>query len=327
MKIAITGGSGHVGTILIHKLLDLGHDLRVLINKSEGAIGKLPIEKINGDTTNLTDIERLLEGQDIVIHLAALISIDGDKGGLVQKINVGGTKNIVDTCISKNIKKLIHVSSIHAYQPFPHNEALDETRPYVGNTSYAYDFSKATAQQYVLEAVKTKGLHAVVLNPTGIIGPYDYLNSPKFKMLYQFYYDQIPILTPGGFDWVDNRDVADAIIAAIDKGKKGEAYLIAGKYYTVKQLSQQIGKVLHKKTPQTVLPFSILRLFLPFISVWSKITKTEPLYTKASLDYLKEGHPNISYQKANKDLGFQPRPLQESLSDTYEWMKKEGFIK
>lgn len=327
MKIAITGGSGHVGTALIYKLLDLGHEVKALIHEREGAIGNLKIEKLRGSTTELADVEQLVSDVDVVIHLAALISISGDCGGLVQKINVGGTKNVVDACIAKGVKKLIHVSSIHAYQPYPHDIPLDETRGYVGKDSYAYDFSKATAQQYVLDAVKNKGLDAVVLNPTGIIGPFDYLNSPKFKMLYQFYYGQIPILTPGGFDWVDNRDVADGIIAAIDKGRVGEAYLLSGKYYTVKELSAIIGKVLNKKTPQMMMTFGVLNLLLPFVGLWGKITRTEPLYTEESLAYLKEGHPTISYQKAAKDLGYSPRPIEETLKDTYDWMKKEGFIR
>jgi dihydroflavonol-4-reductase len=327
MKIAITGGSGHLGTVLIPKLAALGHQIRVLVYNNQRVVTDIPLEEVHGDTTQIADVERLIEGVDVVIHLAALIGIYGDRNGLVQKINVGGTKNVVDTCVAKKVKKLIHVSSIHAYKPYPHEEVLDETRPYIEKDGYAYDFSKATAQQYVLDAAKNRGLDAVVLNPTGIMGPSDYLKSPRFDVLYKFYAGLMPMVPPGGFNWVDNRDVADTIIAAIERSRKGEAYIVAGEFYTNKQLSSTIGKVLNKKTTQIGIPYALLHFASYFLEAWANLTKTEPLFSRQSIAYLVEGHPNVSSEKAARELGHKCRPLEETLKDAYAWMKAENFIK
>jgi len=327
MKIAITGGSGHLGTALIPKLAALGHQMRVLIYNNQRVVTDIPLEEVQGDTTQLADVERLIEGVEVVIHLAAVIPVYGDKGGLVQKVNVQGTKNVVDTCIAKNVKRLIHVSSIHAYNPYPHEVPLDESRAYVDENSYPYDFSKATAQQYVLEAVKNRGLNAVVLNPTAVAGPNDHLRSLAFDVFYKFYIGLMPILPPGGFNWVDNRDVADSIVAAIERGRKGETYIVAGEYYTNKQLSSTIGKVLNKRTTKISLPYPVLYSAAYLQEVWAKITKMEPVFARQSVQCLKDCHPNISSQKAANELGHKCRPLEETLIDVYAWMRKEGIVK
>ncbi len=268
----------------------------------------------------------LCKGMDAVFHLAAIVSINGDPDGNVMNTNVNGTKNMLDTCVKNNIQKLVHFSSIHAFDTHPINESLDETRPFAGANAFPYERSKAAAQKMVHEYVVNHNLNVSIINPTGVLGFPDYLPSIKGKLLIDFYNGKIPLLAPGGFDWVDVRDVTKTVIAALHNGKAGESYLTSGNYYTVKEFSAIIGKVIGKKTPTLVAPLWLLQLSLPFISLYGKITKTEPLYTNESLKALVEGNKNIINKKAQEQLGHTVRPIEETLADSYAWLKENKFI-
>jgi dihydroflavonol-4-reductase len=276
---------------------------------------------------NPVDCETLCAGVDVVFHLAAIVSINGDPNGNVWNVNVNGTQNMLDACIRNRVKKLVHFSSVHAYSTQPVQEPLDENRCLADDGAFAYEKSKAAGQKLVLKYAKEFGLNASVINPTGVIGYDDHLPSIKGKMLIDFYNGKIPMLTPGGFDWVDSRDVVKAAIAAMTNGEAGECYLVSGRYYTLTEFASVIGRVTRKKMPTLVAPVWAMKLFLPFIHLYGTLTKTEPLYTIESLKSLLEGNRSINYAKANIQLGHSPRPLEETIADTYTWLRQQGLIK
>ena len=326
MKIAVTGGTGQIGVPLITELLKQGHSVRALIHNRKTGLEDLPIELMQGSTLNYADCDKLCQGMDAVFHLAAIVSINGDTDGKVMNTNINGTKNLLEACVKNNIQKLVHFSSVHAYDTHPIDEPMDETRAFAGENGFPYERSKATAQKMVLEYVKNYGLNASIINPTAVLGFPDYLPSVKGKLLIDFYNCKIPLLPPGGYDWVDVRDVVDTAISALHNGKAGESYLTSGKYYTVKEFSDIIGKITNKKTPKNVAPMWFLKLLLPFISLYGKLRKTEPLYTNESLKALIEGNKNIISKKAQEQLGHTVRPIEETLTDSYAWLKENNFI-
>ncbi|MFN3939746.1 MAG: NAD-dependent epimerase/dehydratase family protein, partial [Chitinophagales bacterium] len=142
MQIGITGASGHVGANLCRTLLANHFKLRATVHETIAGITDLPIEKIKTDITNSEQVENFTSGCDMVIHLAAKISIDGDPKGNVSAINLQGTRNIVNACKKYGVKKLIYFSSIHAHNAFPLHETLDEHRDYVSHHATPYDLSK-----------------------------------------------------------------------------------------------------------------------------------------------------------------------------------------
>ena len=326
MKISVTGASGQIGVTLVKELLKQGHTVKVLIYKSKKGLEDLPVEFVSGSVLDSAACDELCAGADVVFHLAAIVSINGDPDGNVWNVNVNGTHNMLDACIKHGVKKLVHFSSIHAFNTNPVNEPLDETRPLASDGAFAYEKSKAAGQKLVLEYVEKYQLDASIINPTAVLGFDDYLPSVKGKMLIDFYNGKIPMLIGGGFNWVDVRDVVKTAIAAMHKGGKGESYLAGGKYLTLAELSEVIGKITNKKMPKMVAPAWLLRIFLPFISGYGKITKTEPLYTDESLKSVVEGNKNIICKKASDQLGHTVRPIEETIADTYNWFKMEGVI-
>lgn len=327
MKIAVTGASGQIGVPLVEELLTQGHSVKVLLYKHAHGLDSLPVEIVYGDVLQSEHCDKLCADIDAVFHLAAVVSINGDPNGKVWNVNVNGTRNMLDACVKHNVKKLVHFSSIHAYSTHPVNEPLDETRELAGANAFPYEKSKAAAQKLVLEYVAKHQLNASVINPTGVFGFPDYLPSVKGKLFIDLYNGKIPMLSPGGFDWVDVRDVVKTAIAALHNGKAGECYLASGKYYTMTELAAIIGKVTNRKMPKMVVPIKVLRMFLPFIQTYSKVTKTEPLYTRESLQSVAEGNKNIVNKKAQEHLGHSARPIEETIADTYAWLKQAGYIK
>ena len=223
MVIAITGANGHVGANLCKALLELGHEVRALVHKNTNGLEKLDVKLFKGDLLNKESLIPFIDGAEIVFHLAAKISINGDPHGSVRAINTEGTRLMIKLSKELGIRRFIYFSSIHAFQQKPHDQVLDESRPLVGDEAFAYDRSKADGERIVINAAND-GLDAFVLSPTAIIGPMDFEPSLMGKAFLQLYHHQIPALVPGGYNWVDVRDVVNAAIQSIEKGKTGQKY-------------------------------------------------------------------------------------------------------
>jgi dihydroflavonol-4-reductase len=325
MKIAVTGANGHVGVNLCNALLQKGHTVRALTHNNSGFLANLPVEKVGGDVLSRDSLRPFLEGMDAVFHLAAKISITGDSDGSVRQVNSDGTRNMVELAEESGVRKFVHFSSIHAFRQHPAGELLDESRPLVREDGFSYDRSKADGERFVAAAA-LDGLDAVIISPTAIIGPDDPQPSLTGKAILALYHHQVPALVPGGYNWVDVRDVVDGALAASERGVKGEKYLLSGAWRSLPELSALISQLTGAKTPDTVLPFWLARVGLPFITAYSRITGSEPLYTGESLQILMEGSKRISHEKATRDLGYTPRGLEATLSDLISYFKHKGLI-
>jgi dihydroflavonol-4-reductase len=325
MKVAVTGASGHIGSCLVRELIKQGDKVKILVHNSRTALDELHVVQIEGDLLDRNSLEQLCKGADVVFHLAAQIAIDRKSNDQVYRTNIEGTRNLIDVCIKEHIPKFIHFSSIHALDVFPLDKVMDENRPLTGKSGMAYEYSKAESERIVLKAAEN-GLHVVILNPTAVFGPYDYHRSYLGQALIRIYRNSLPVLVHGGYNWVDVRDVVKAAIASVLKGRTGERYILSGHWCSLKELSQLISTISGKKTPCVMAPLLVAQIGLPFIRLISKIRGEHPLYTMDSLDILKHSHRNISCEKAIRELGYNPRPLSESLADTFTWYIQQGFI-
>ncbi|MCD4683552.1 MAG: NAD-dependent epimerase/dehydratase family protein, partial [Bacteroidales bacterium] len=280
---------------------------------------------VKGNVLDSNSLKKLCDGADIVFHLAAIVSIDNRDRDKIFKVNVQGTRNIIDACIKKKVKRLIHFSSIHTLSHQPLDQVLDESRPMLEKTKLAYEQSKIEGEKLVHEAV-AKGLDAVIILPSAIVGPYDYKSSLMGHALIKIYQNKLPMLIAGGYDFVDVRDVVDGAINASIEGRKGNKYILSGQFIELKDLSDLIGQLTGQKTPKFIAPTFLAKIGLPFISLYSSIMKEHPLYTGETLDILLSSNRNISYNKARKELNYQPHPIEKTLVDTFDWYKQNGMI-
>jgi dihydroflavonol-4-reductase len=324
MRVAVTGASGHIGNCLVHELIKRGAEIKALVHDFSSSLDKLNVELIRGDLLDPVSLSKLCEGCDVVFHLAAQIAIENSSSKHVIETNVTGTRNMLRAAIDSGVRKFIHFSSIHSFKIGSPIHELNESNPLVESDKTIYEFTKAEGEREVMKAV-AEGLDAVILNPTAVIGPFDYRNSLLGQALRKIYQKRLPFLISGGYNWVDVRDVVSASITAIESGRKGQNYILSGQFYTLRELSGMISKLSGGNIPVNV-PVSLARMACPFFKLYSIITNTEPLYTYQSLDILVNSPVNISNAKARKELGYNPRPIEETLSDTFDWYKKNNFI-
>ncbi len=325
MTIAVTGASGHIGNNICRALLKKGYKVKAMIHVHSNALEELDVEKVRGDIMDPESLSKFFTDVDCVIHAAGKISIDGDPDGTVHEVNVTGTKNVVEACLARGVRRLLYVSSIHALKQSPEEE-LDETRAFVGNEGFSHDVSKSEAEKEVLKGI-VQGLDAVILIPTAVIGPYDFQSSLLGQGLLALYNRKVPALIAGGFDWVDVRDVAKAAISALEKGKSGERYLISGLWKTVRELAQLVQETTGKSAPKFTTPNWLARMGVPLARAYSMITNTPMLYTTETLDVLLRCNRNINCSKAKRELAFHPRPLIDTLKDTFDWYKQSGILR
>jgi dihydroflavonol-4-reductase len=325
MKVAVTGASGFLGNYLCRTLTNTGNSLKVLAHNNADEFAEMGAEIIYGDILNKVTLVELVEDADVVFHLAAVLSIGEKSRSLVHEINVRGTQNIIEVCQSQKVRKLVHFSSITTLQTSGANKLLDESAPLIKASSSAYDSSKAEAERLVLHAAE-EGLDAVTLNPTAIIGPYDSQPSYLGQALIQIYQNSLPMLVSGGYDFVDVRDVIEAAIQAASKGRKGERYIISGNWLSLKDLAKMIERITGKKTTNIFAPILLARMGLPFIQLIAKFNGSQPLYTSEALDNIEFSNKNISNQKARQELGYNPRAIESTLTDTFEWFKQHKLV-
>jgi dihydroflavonol-4-reductase len=328
MKIAVTGGAGFLGGNLVRALLARGDKVRVLVREDRTGIDGLGVEEMPGDVRNLTDLQACFQGVDAVFHCAAVVSIQGSQGGWVEEVNIGGPKNVVQACLDQGVKKLVHFSSVHALDPRPQDEPIDETRALCSPDELhhpAYARSKAAGEREIMAGV-AKGLDACILNPSGMIGPFDFRPSPLGEALIQMHQRSLPGLVNGGYNWVDVRDVVNSAIIALEKGRPGERYLVTGHSTSVRVLAEEAQAVTGKKPPIFTSPLWLAKVSAPLLEGWAKFRKQPPLYTRESVQVLGDNDDFVC-EKAKAELGHSPRPLSESLKDTYGWFEEAGLIR
>ena len=321
----VTGASGHLGANLVRSLLAENRPVRALLHVNCQALQGLDVEIVEGDICDLESLYEAFDGMDIVYHLAARISLSMRGWPRLESINVKGTRNVVEACLHTGVRRLVHFSSIHALVQQPMDVPVDEERPLAESERYPpYDRSKAASEKEVRSGIE-RGLDAIIINPTAAIGPYDYEPSYLGEAIIALANGKLPALLDGGFDWVDARDVVAGAINAEKQAPKGAKYLLSGHWASMCDLAALIEELSGVSAPKFVCPSWLAPIGTPFAAAYASITGKRPLYTTASLAAMQSNH-NMSHQKATRDLGYEPRPLQDTVRDTLVWFWENGYL-
>jgi dihydroflavonol-4-reductase len=320
----VTGASGHVGATLVRDLLAEGARVRAVLLPNDPAqeLAGLDVEVLRGDVLDPSSLRAAFDGADVVFHLAAIISIHGDRDGKVRAVNVDGARNAAEAALACNVRRYVHMSSVHAFDHAPAHEPLDEKRHRPGPHHPPYDRSKAEGEAALRDVIR-RGLDAVIVNPCGIIGPRDHVPSQMGRFLVDLAHGKYPALPDGGFNWVDVRDVARSTIAAAHKGRTGENYLLGGHWHHLREIAEIAARLLDVKAPLLTLPMSMMSAIA---AVSTAVLGERSQLTHESLHALK-GNRFIKAEKAIAELGHHARPLEDTLRDTYCWFHDIGVLK
>jgi dihydroflavonol-4-reductase len=326
MRIAITGASGYIGTVLTPLLLSRAHTLRLLTRKVTTGHPPDGIEFVHGHLLDPACLQALVTDVDVVIHLAAMISVDDKPDENLFLVNTSGTRLLATAALQAGVKRFIHLSSVTAFNQAPYDERMDEHRGSATDVQHSYDHSKAVSQAIALE-YNGNGMEVIVLAPTAVMGPYDQQPSLIGKAVVNIYKGKIPALFPGGVDFVDVRDVAGAIVNAISMGTPGNVYLLSGAWASLVTLSKATGRIKGKSISLPVVPLWLVFAALPLVRMLATLRGGPPFYTRQSVYNLIYSNKKIDHSKAQADLHFQPRAFTETLQDTIDWFKQTGAIK
>jgi len=324
--VVVTGATGHIGNALVRQLIAEGQKVRALVMLFEdiGPIKSLDVEIRYGDVRDMNSLVEAFKGAEYVYHLAGIVSISTGKRRLLQAVNVIGTKNVVEACIRQHVRRLVYVSSIHAFEEPPHGTPIVETKEFdPSRVSGQYAKSKAAATLQVLHGIE-KGLDAVIVHPTGVIGPYEYKLSNIGQLVVDYMNGRLLAYINGAYDFVDVRDVAQGIIQACKKGRKGENYILSGEQISVRGILDALESETGIKAPRSRIPLWFAKMTGPFSELYYKIKKQQPLYTSYSIRTL-SSNSLASHEKASRELGFFARSIRESIKDTVKWFNDLKF--
>ncbi|GAB4576275.1 MAG: NAD-dependent epimerase/dehydratase family protein [Anaerolineae bacterium] len=327
MTVAVTGAAGFVGNNLVRALVAQGRRVRALIlhDRERAILAGLPVEIQRADVRDPDALIRAFDGVQVVYHLANVISLQPDDWPLLKAVNVEGTRHVVEACRACGVQRLVHFSSFHALHQAPLDVPLDENAPLVSDARTApYNRSKAQGEQIVRQAC-ADGLNAVILNPTGIIGPNDYGPSWFGSVLLDLAQGRLPHLLEGGCDWVDVRDVVDGALRAEAQAPSGGRYLLSGHYVSLRGIARLVREITNAPMPRIVWPMVLARLYAPVNLLLSRARGIPARLTAVALEEL-SGNPHISHARAARELGYAPRAIRETLQDTLRWQVAHGIL-
>lgn len=320
--ILVTGATGHLGNVLVRELLKEKEKVRTLVlpNEAVQSLQDLPVEIVYGNTLDRHSLQEAMHGVDTVFHLAGIIAIRPGMEKIMHRVNVEGTYNVGEIALKNGVSKFIHVSSVHAFRREPHGTVINEKTPLaLDSVPGSYDRTKAEGTLAILKLAE-KGLDAVIVCPSGIIGRHDYLQSEMGETLLSFSNKNLDILIEGAYDFVDVRDVAHGLIQARNKGASGGIYILSGSRVTIENLHSMVQKVSGIRSAKLKLPMNFAIFAVTFVQHFFRWFKIKSRYTRYSLQTLVDNSA-FSSQKAFRELGYQPRPLNDTVADFLDWNK------
>jgi dihydroflavonol-4-reductase len=323
--VAGTGGAGRLGNVLVRQLRERGDRVRVLEPRADAAtsLRGVEVELHEGSVLDPRAVAALVRDAELVFHLAAKVDLDRDRDGSLRAINVDGTRIVAEACLRRGLR-MVHCSSHHALELRPLDRPLDEQKPLALHAACAYHRTKAIAERLVLNMVRERGLDAVVASPGTLVGPHDYEPSIIGRALLDLYHRRIPMLMQVVSDYVDVRDVAAALIAAATRGRKGERYLLTGEVLELRDMVKIWGELTGVRMPRRVLPYWFGWALLPFTLAAARVTGKPALFTAGMLRSSVSNRV-VSHDKAQRELGFSPRPARAALSGALEFYRGEGW--
>lgn len=333
----VTGAAGFLGSHVCDELLARGEQVRALVLPGDKSAKYIPeaVEIAEGDLCDVESLERFFtvpEGAtSVVIHCASMVSTNPDYSPKLVAVNVGGTQNMIELCLAHpECEKMVYVSSTGAIPEQPKGVPIAEASrftPVDPETQVGcYSQSKAMATQAVLDACRQRGLKACVVHPSGILGPKDYAIGETTGTVIKIMNGEMPVGMGGSFNLCDVRDLAQGCVAAADRGRVGECYILGNKEVTLKEVCSLLHDASGCKTPMLYLPIPLAYRLAAFMEKKAAKTGEKPLMTNFAVYNLARNNA-FDYTKAERELGYHTRPYADTLRDEAQWLMENGYVK
>ena len=328
MKIFVTGADGLLGSNLVRELLNRGHDVVAFVQpgRQQKTLEGLPITKSYGNLLNGEEVTKASERCDAIIHCAALTSVWPARSEIVNKVNIEGTKNIIQAVYKNNISRLIHVSTANSFG-FGSKEKPGVEGDSYKSGKYRLDYmdSKIKAQELILAEAKNNCLPAIIVNPTFMFGPFDSTPSSG-AMIVAIYRRKLPGYTSGGRNYICVKDAVVGIANAITRGRVGECYILGNQNLSYKEIFSKISLTIGVKPPALQIPSGFAKLFGCSGSLYGAITGKTPTISYPMAQISCDEH-YYDAKKAVKELGLPQTPIEIGIMECFNWLKENDYFK
>jgi len=327
VRVLVTGGTGFVGSHLVAALVGRGDQVRVLRRANSSLLaleGRPNVEHIIGDILEPEVVAQAVNGCDLVFHVAALSSYWRAQREQIYRINVEGTRTVMEACLRARVPRVVFTSSVAAIGIRPDGKPAGETTPFDrASAGLAYADSKHRAEGVVQRLVKL-GLDAVIVNPAAVFGPGDHYQISG-SMIVEFARRRLPAVPGGGLCVVDIDAVVQGHIAAAERGRTGERYILGGENLTHRAIAATICDVVGQSPPRWTIPGWVLPSAAAGIDVFNRINPKPPAL---SGDQTRLSAVNFFFDstKAERELAYPMLPFRGAVERAYAWYKTHGYI-
>jgi dihydroflavonol-4-reductase len=323
--VLVTGGTGFIGSNLAIALLGRGCRVRILRRATSDlrAIGDAPVDHRIGEVRGIDSLKAAMEGCDTVFHTAAMVTFEKKLQELQAEVNVRGTRNVVEACLATGVRKLVHTSSVAALGVPPAGQRATEETEFNLPMTIGYKWSKHKAEEEVRKGIG-RGLFAVIVNPSVVVGERD-IHMHGGQIVRDVKKWRVPAYIDGGMNVVYVGDVVRGHIAAAERGRSGERYILAGENLTHKQVFTRTAELVGGLRPMLKLPLPLLRTAAAVVEHTSKLIGVRPMITR---DMIAGAGRSMWYssEKAQRELGYTITPFDETILAAYRWYKENGFL-
>ncbi len=323
----VTGADGYVGFSVTTELLKRGCEVRAIVKHGEPHehLDERGVEVFHADICDKDSMREAFDvkGELIVVHAAGIVSVREEYTEALRRVNVDGTRNVAELCVEHGAR-LIYVGSVDAMKPVPGAPMTEPERFYPDEVYTGYAKSKAEAGNIVLDCAGS--IDAAVVLPTAVFGPYDY-HCGMFSTMISIFIKKLNAFSiHGGYDLVDTRDVAYAIAEACERGRSGECYILGNRKTGFTEIINNARRLRGLGPVRLTIPDFLAKAAGHVGGLIATMRKKQPVFTAYTIECV-TSDVTYSHGKAARELGFAPRPLEESLKDMLSFMKNLGYIK
>lgn len=328
MTTLVTGATGHLGANLVRALLKNGEKVRIFVRPQSdmAAMEGLDVEHAYGDLRDRGSIGQAVDGVDKLYHTAAFVSIrNGDRQELFD-VNVLGTRYLMQEARRAGVRRVVHTSSFGAVGINPEGVSNEHWTVSPFELAMDYERTKAVSEHdVILEALR--GLDVTLINPSGIVGPWDFRPSLIGRTILDFAAGKMRAYVPGAFDFVPMLDVVIAELLAMENGRRGERYLVTGEYHTVDEILDWLAELTGGQRPKMVVNPRIMQFLALLKDPLQRrlFPKIVPRFNYHSIRLLNSGKRGDS-SRIQKQLGFVPTSTRRAFADAVSWFRDRGMI-
>jgi dihydroflavonol-4-reductase len=327
MLAFVTGATGFLGSHVARVLAHLGADLRLLVRQTSNTknIDDVKADIVTGDLRDPASLENGIAGCDVVFHVAADYRLWVRDPEEMYRSNVEGTRAILEAARKSNVRRVVYTSSVATMGFTSNGQPADESSPVSLDSMIGhYKRSKFMAEQVAIEAGRA-GQDVVIVNPSTPVGERDIKPTPSGRIVVDFLKKRFPAYVDTGLNLVDATECARGHIAALEKGRSGERYILGGENLTLKQILDKLAAITRLPSPKVRVPY-VMALATGVVDeiVTGRIRGREP---RATIDAVRMGRKKmfVSSAKAERELGWKCVPVDDALRRAVEWFQVNGY--